>query len=190
MFKKLDLPEYPSDLDIDKSLEREIFRVLRLRVIFEEFEPPIAGIEDDLRDAQRIVVNAVRLAKQANHTAALICDAEKDSKKGMHSDDLGPLAKKRRVTAEQREWLQQNWHLFEGEARLIKQMTHSLESTKVKRGRSPKLDCAVCFAEERSFCYVPCGHKCVCAECARHPSCETRCPICKAEGKPMRVFDA
>lgn len=179
--------------DIDESFKREIFCISRLQIIVVEYHG-LTQFTDVFRDTQRIVVNAMRLAKQVHRTATLIfTDVEWNRK---YFSDLEPPAKKKRVTAEQREWLQANWHLFEREAHILKQVTQSPELTEMKRVVSlsttthPSSHCVVCFGEERSFCYVPCGHKCVCAVCARHPSCATSCPICKTEGEPMRVFDA
>ena len=41
------------------------------------------------------------------------------------------------------------------------------------------LQCVVCFKNERSTACVPCGHKCLCNECARNEKIR-QCPICRA----------
>jgi hypothetical protein len=40
--------------------------------------------------------------------------------------------------------------------------------------------CVICFEKENNHAFTPCGHKCVCHECAIN-SCRTRmiCPICR-----------
>lgn len=187
---RLGLSNDSSERDIDESFEREIFCIARLQIIVVEYYG-LTQFTDVFRDAQRIVVNAMRLAKQVLRTATLINDVSCPTEEGNRSSDLEPPAKKKRVTAEQREWLQENWHLFEGEAHILKQVTQSVAEMKsLSSTTRPSSLCVVCLSKERSFCYVPCGHKCVCAACALHPSCATSCPICKTAGEPMRVFDA
>ncbi|MAT11016.1 MAG: hypothetical protein CMM02_08410 [Rhodopirellula sp.] len=49
--------------------------------------------------------------------------------------------------------------------------------------------CVVCMNAKRSYCFVPCGHLCLCATCVQHPLCAERCPMCKTVGTPQRVFE-
>lgn len=179
MCNRLGLGALSSERDIDEALKRELFRIERLRIILEVHG--LTQFEESLLGAKLAVVNGVLLVKQAKHTAALVCDEWLTGTEKNPNGDLKPPAKRKRLTAEQREWLDEIWHLNV-------QATLSPKLVEMKK-RSKRLHCVVCLDKERSCCYVPCGHKCVCADCARHPSCATRCPICKAEGKPLRVFD-
>ena len=40
------------------------------------------------------------------------------------------------------------------------------------------LQCVICMAKERTHLLFPCGHKCLCVDCA-DPSVITLCPLCR-----------
>ena len=51
-------------------------------------------------------------------------------------------------------------------------------------------ECCVCMTEEKNWIFIPCGHACVCKECAKDIMGSTReCPLCcaKASGS-FQVF--
>ena len=50
--------------------------------------------------------------------------------------------------------------------------------------------CVVCLEKERTHCYIPCGHICICTDCINHPGCQMQCPICKGPGTLQRIFNA
>jgi hypothetical protein len=42
--------------------------------------------------------------------------------------------------------------------------------------------CTVCLSNLKSHCFVPCGHVCVCSDCAANSrSFNGKCPICRAK---------
>jgi hypothetical protein len=51
-------------------------------------------------------------------------------------------------------------------------------------------ECCVCMTEEKNWIFIPCGHACVCKDCAKDIMGSTReCPLCcaKASGS-FQVF--
>ena len=54
----------------------------------------------------------------------------------------------------------------------------------------PEETCVVCLEKERTHCYIPCGHICICTDCINHPGCQMQCPICKGPGTLQRIFNA
>jgi len=52
--------------------------------------------------------------------------------------------------------------------------------------------CVICFSKPYSHIYLPCRHRCVCADCAaKWASSSHRCPLCRAPSTSCsRVFDA
>ncbi len=54
------------------------------------------------------------------------------------------------------------------------------------------LECSVCLAAKKTHAFDPCGHRCVCGECARQilASADPKCPICRTEtSRTIRIFD-
>ena len=50
--------------------------------------------------------------------------------------------------------------------------------------------CAVCLAATKTHVLIPCGHKCVCDQCARGYRAGSQCPICRSRVQSVvRVFD-
>lgn len=46
--------------------------------------------------------------------------------------------------------------------------------------------CVVCLSERRTFACYPCGHLCLCNECANELSSQTnKCPLCRAPVKRL-----
>ena len=55
-------------------------------------------------------------------------------------------------------------------------------SKQPKPAQEPKEEdeCAICFADaSRTHLCVPCGHKCVCSDCAELVRLQGACPICR-----------
>jgi len=50
--------------------------------------------------------------------------------------------------------------------------------------------CVVCLTAEKSYAFVPCGHRCVCRSCGSELLREARpCPICRAQARSiMQIF--
>lgn len=48
--------------------------------------------------------------------------------------------------------------------------------------------CVVCLQRSSQFVFPGCGHLCVCDSCIRSGNGLTKCPICRARGKPIRVY--
>lgn len=65
----------------------------------------------------------------------------------------------------------------------------AVPSGPAERKEAEEKHCVVCLERMPSHCYVPCGHKCICEVCCRHVVCQTKCPLCKSPGEPIRVFD-
>ena len=61
----------------------------------------------------------------------------------------------------------------------------------VQRPPPPDTDvsCCVCFEKEKNHAYPACGHKCVCESCAIKPSLNNKCPLCRRESRPVRIWD-
>lgn len=57
-------------------------------------------------------------------------------------------------------------------------------------GASVDNECAVCFDGPKSHIFVPCGHVCVCKECADSIIASTKqCPICRGDSSTaIQVF--
>ncbi len=54
------------------------------------------------------------------------------------------------------------------------------------------LECSVCLAAKKTHAFDPCGHRCVCGECAEQilAQSDPQCPICRtATTKCMRIWD-
>ena len=58
------------------------------------------------------------------------------------------------------------------------------------RGDDSKL-CVVCLDGERDYAIVPCGHRCLCADCkAEYEGNDAKCPICRVKAKmTIKIFD-
>ncbi len=53
-------------------------------------------------------------------------------------------------------------------------------------------DCCVCLERPKTDAFDPCGHRCVCGQCARQilASADPKCPICRKETtRTIRIFD-
>ena len=48
----------------------------------------------------------------------------------------------------------------------------------LSRNDSIATECVICMSAERSYAIIPCGHKCLCAECGTKMAFET-CPLCR-----------
>ncbi len=49
--------------------------------------------------------------------------------------------------------------------------------------------CTICWGDARSHAFVPCGHKCICGDCAKNLF--ARCPICNTVvGSIVQIFDS
>jgi hypothetical protein len=127
-------------------------------------------------------------------------------------DQKGRMGK---LTDAQKQWLDEHWDEFapaEAHAcwRQIRvdgdsAVTRALKAAKARarevvpsgpderRPRAPRPEekdvCVACMGAARSYCFVPCGHLCLCATCVQHPLCAGRCPMCKRDGTPQRVFE-
>ena len=119
-----------------------------------------------------------------------------------------------RLTDAQKQWLDEHWNEFApAEARTRwrqvrlddREAARALKAAKARAreavpsgpdDRKPRASraeakdiCVACMNGARSYCYVPCGHLCLCATCVQHPLCADRCPVCKTVGTPQRVFE-
>jgi hypothetical protein len=45
--------------------------------------------------------------------------------------------------------------------------------------------CVICYERTKEMVFIPCGHICLCAKCGEG---KTTCPICRAEGKAIKIF--
>lgn len=51
-------------------------------------------------------------------------------------------------------------------------------------------ECIVCMTNPPNYAAVPCGHKCVCADCSVHKGVKSKCPYCNSPARSwVRVFD-
>lgn len=58
-----------------------------------------------------------------------------------------------------------------------------------KRGASDE-SCSICLSATKTHVLIPCGHKCMCDECARSYRAGSRCPICRGGVQSVvRVYD-
>ena len=50
--------------------------------------------------------------------------------------------------------------------------------------------CSICLQAERDYAFIPCGHLCVCRDCAVCVACtDSRCPICRRDSTHvMKIF--
>jgi len=48
-------------------------------------------------------------------------------------------------------------------------------------------ECVICYLDGMASQVFPCGHLCACNQCAAHKDL-AKCPICRAAGKPFRVY--
>jgi hypothetical protein len=48
-------------------------------------------------------------------------------------------------------------------------------------------ECVICYQDGTASQVFPCGHLCACNQCAAHKDL-AKCPICRAAGKPFRVY--
>ena len=120
------------------------------------------------------------------------------------------------LSFEQKMWMDENWHLFgidkpwrevdtKGSYGKIlreakKQAVTAVPSEsrpRAKRSRpsnpNPSAtveECVICLQKERTHCYIPCGHICLCAGCVTHPLIMSQCPVCKQPGEPQRIYHA
>ena len=54
--------------------------------------------------------------------------------------------------------------------------------TKEKEAEAEANMCSVCISNAKTHCFVPCGHVCVCSDCAANSrSFNGKCPICRAK---------
>ena len=60
----------------------------------------------------------------------------------------------------------------------------------VNEGDSDDGGCTICMERGSTHVIVPCGHKCVCDQCARGYRAGSNCPICRGRVQSVvRVFD-
>lgn len=53
------------------------------------------------------------------------------------------------------------------------------------------LECIVCMEGQKEIMLDPCGHVCICRQCAetmRLPTGRVKCPVCRIRGEPRTVF--
>lgn len=62
------------------------------------------------------------------------------------------------------------------------------DGTRVRVGKCAWHDCCVCLAAGADTAFVPCGHVCLCRDCAGGKTTVDRCPLCRASGAPLRLF--
>ena len=55
------------------------------------------------------------------------------------------------------------------------------EASRSDAGRA----CSICLSSESCIAFIRCGHECMCMTCAVRVSC---CPLCRAQGKQIRLF--
>ena len=69
--------------------------------------------------------------------------------------------------------------------------TVPLVSSNSSMNSSPKdVSCIICLQSQRDYAFVPCGHLCICKDCAISvANLDDRCPICRSNATHvMRIF--
>ena len=52
------------------------------------------------------------------------------------------------------------------------------------------LACCICLTKARTHAIIPCGHKCICADCAKKPMPRNKCPLCRKKVQHIcEIFD-
>ena len=55
---------------------------------------------------------------------------------------------------------------------------------------APGRRCVICLSAEKTHLILPCGHKCLCAECARKTFLMQKCPVCRGPAyRVVRVYE-
>ena len=107
-------------------------------------------------------------------------------------------------------WIRATWgHTIEVDKRRIYSPPHGITGNRTENhkracqrlkascsepGRSPQPEdnsCVICLAETRTHAVIPCGHRCLCTQCAqRIGSGSTTCPICQSRfDLIVQIFD-
>lgn len=47
--------------------------------------------------------------------------------------------------------------------------------------------CVICIDGAATLAMIPCGHLCLCVDCRERESI-AQCPVCRTQGKPVRIF--
>ena len=80
-----------------------------------------------------------------------------------------------------------------------KRKLHELPKTKIKKRKKGILEddneeqmqrneCIICFEKEKTFAFIPCGHKILCSECVKKKF--QKCPLCrKSVTGVLRIYD-
>ena len=70
------------------------------------------------------------------------------------------------------------------------QLLSRLAGAGVKRGRDDDALCCVCKSNDKTSLLIPCGHKCLCEQCAKRFHRGARCPLCRAAVQSVqRVYE-
>lgn len=78
-----------------------------------------------------------------------------------------------------------------GGGRIYESCFRRLEVDEITQSNASNAEnCVVCFGSDREYAFVPCGHLCVCWDCA---SCianhDRRCPLCRVEASHvMKIY--
>ena len=77
-----------------------------------------------------------------------------------------------------------------GHSALLAQLTDLHQRFKLLAKQNAKW-CVVCYERENDFAFLPCGHKCMCEQCANMTLAKKQpCPICRQNiAKIQRIYD-
>lgn len=78
--------------------------------------------------------------------------------------------------------------ILEGECPGSLPQTQAPRIDEPRPGYVSELKCCVCMINSPEYAYTGCGHRCICRECSEDGVCSTVCPICRVEGRPIRIY--
>jgi hypothetical protein len=85
---------------------------------------------------------------------------------------------------------QQKQTLKQEQQQLVARLGGLLGGAKGAKRKASDESCSVCLTATKTHVLIPCGHKCVCDQCARGYRAGSHCPICRGRVQSVvRVFD-
>lgn len=72
------------------------------------------------------------------------------------------------------------WSVLLAQEKKVEELTKSQAQRKEEDNT-----CVICYERTKEMVFIPCGHICLCAKCGEG---KTTCPICRAEGKAIKIF--